>query len=311
VIHRLITIFAAAVILATTAAAAWFLWPSFGDPLSHLPTPLGVPPMRDEQVERKGGREIRRIVLDAGALGTIRITVSLPDPLPARKLPVLFVMGGLRTGQNSIRHVDAPGPNAIVGFDYPIDRHAGRGLDLVPRLHELRGQVFATPGQVVAALGWLRAQAWVDAARLTPVGVSLGALLLPAALRLDQARGAAPSIAVLAYGGADVALLAPRILRKLPPALQPLLIWLGAKALQPVEPAVHLPHLKGEFLLLGGTGEDAMVPEAAARLMERLTPDPKTIIHLPGGHVGGETEVTRRLVVALRTWLAQRSLTDP
>lgn len=307
----MVPLIAAAVVLAAMAAVAWFVWPSYGEPLSRLPRPAGMPVLREEQAEHRDGRILRRLVLDVGALGELRIAVSLPDPLPAHKLPVLFVLGGLRTGQNSIRHVEDPGANALVGFHYPIDRHAGRGLRLLPRLPGLRAQIFATPGQAVAALDWLRAQPWADAGRVTPVGVSLGALFLPAVLRIDQARGASPGPAVIAYGGADVALMAPRLLRRVPAVLRPLILWLGVASLRPVEPAEHLPHIRGEFLLLAGTDLDAMVPEAAARLVERLTPEPKTIVHLPGGHVGGETEVTRRLVTALRAWLEERGAAAP
>ena len=310
-IRRIIAALAAFVALAATAAVAWFLWPSIGAPLSHLPVPAAGLTLLDEQSERKDGRVLRRLVLDTGAPGELRIAVSLPDPLPPTPLPVMFVMGGLRTGQNSIRHVEQPGQNALVGFDYPIDRRAGRGLRLLPRLPQLRAQVFATPGQAVAALDWVRAQPWADRRRITPIGVSLGALFLPAVLRLDQSRGAAPSLAVIAYGGADIAVMAPRLLRGVNAAVRPLLIRLGAASLRPVEPAEHLPHIRGEFLLLASTDLDAMVPEAAARLAERLTPEPKTIVHLPGGHVGGETEVTRRLVVALRAWLEQRGAASP
>lgn len=310
-IRRILNAFAAAIVLATMAAAAWFVWPSFGDPMLWLPSPSGLASISEERIERRDGRELRRLVLDAGALGLVRITVSLPDPLPAHRVPVLFILGGLRTGQHSIRHVDSPGGNALVGFDYPLQRRVGSGLGLLLRLPELRNQVFVAPGQAVAVLDWLRAQAWADPKRITPIGVSLGAMFLPAALRLDQSRPDGSSLAVLAYGGADIVLMAPRLLSSVHEDLRPLLVWLGAASLRPVDPAVHLPHLRGEFLLLAGTGEDAMVPEDAAQLMERLTPEPKTIIRLPGGHVGGETEVTRRLVTALRAWLDQRRLTDP
>ena len=60
------------------------------------------------------------MILSSAALGDIGIIVSLPDPLPDRKLPILIVLGGLGTGENNIRYLPDAGDNAIVGYDWPI-----------------------------------------------------------------------------------------------------------------------------------------------------------------------------------------------
>jgi hypothetical protein len=86
---------------------------------------------------------------------------------------------------------------------------------------------------------------------------------------------------------------------------------LAALGLAPADPARHLPHLAGEFLVVGGDGDDALVPVAASRRMAALAPEPKTIERLPGGHVGGETAATRRLVAAARAWLGARGALAP
>jgi hypothetical protein len=299
--------------LGALAAAAWWAWPAFGDPLAHLPVPAGPLRAGEEAVERTQGRVVRRLALDAGPLGRVRLAVSLPDPMPRERLPVLFVMGGLRTGENAIRHVERPGANALVAFGYPIDRGAGRGFGLALNAARLRAQTFATPGIAAAALQWTRAQPWADPGRVTPVGVSLGAIFLPAVLALDRKAGARPGPAVLAYGGAGAGMLVGHWLEGAPylgiaaPILGPFL-GLG---LAPLDPAAHLPRLGGEFLVLSGSADDALVPAAAARLLAELAPAPKTVERLPGGHVGGETEATRRLVEALRAWLAAKGAIEP
>jgi hypothetical protein len=299
--------------LAALAAAAWWAWPALGDPLGHLPVPAGPLRAMEEGMERADGRVIRRVALDAGPLGQARLAISLPDPPPPGRLPVLFVMGGLRTGENAVRHVERPGANVLVAFGYPIDRRAGRGFGLVLNAAALRAQLFATPGVAAAALAWVRAQAWADPERVTPVGVSLGAIFLPAVLRLDRRAGAAPGLAVLAYGGAGAGTLAAHWLAGTPvrgiaaPLLGPAL-GLG---LAPLDPAAHLPGLGGEFLVLSGSGDDALVPAAAARRLAELAPEPKTVRRLPGGHVGGETEVTRRLVAELGAWLREKGAAAP
>lgn len=299
--------------LAALGAAAWWAWPALGDPLGHLPVPATPLRATEEGVERADGRSIRRVTLDAGSLGRARLAISLPDPPPPGRLPVLFVMGGLRTGENAIRHVERPGANVLVAFGYPIDRRAGRGFGLVLNAAALRAQVFATPGVASAALAWARSQPWADPERVTPVGVSLGAIFLPAVLRLDRRAGAAPGPAVLAYGGAGAGTLAAHWLAGTPvlgiaaPLLGPV-VGLG---LAPLDPAAHLPRLGGEFLVLSGGEGDALVPAAAARRLADLTPEPKTVRRLPGGHVGGEAEVTRRLVAELRAWLEKKGAAAP
>lgn len=303
--------------LAPLAAALWWCWPSLGDPLSHLP--VATAPLRavEETVERAEGRLVRRLTLDAGALGRARLAISLPEPIsgdaPVVALPVLFVMGGLGAGEGAIRHAAEPGANAVVGFGYPIPRRAGHGPALLPRVPELRRQVFVVPGLAAAALAWVRAQPWADPARVTPVGVSLGALFMPAVLRLDRAHGAKAGPTVLAYGGADIALLAANWAR-LPPALdwiRPAIGHLAALGLRPVEPAEHLRSLAGEFLVLIGGERDALVPLASAQLFAELTPEPKTVKRLPGGHIGGETDATRRTVEEVRVWLVARGAASP
>lgn len=299
---------AAAPAAAAAAVALWWCWPSLGDPLGHLPRPDGPVRLVAEETARAGGRVIRRVVLDAGALGIVRLQISLPESPGRARLPVLFVLGGLRGGAGAIADVPAPGDNALVGYDYPIDR-AIRGLGWLAAAPRLRAQVFAVPGQAAAALAWLRAQPWADAARVTPVGVSLGALFLPAALRIDP-RGA--RLAVFAYGGADLGLLALHAMAdEVPSWLLPAVAPLARLALRPVEPAEHAPHLRGEFLAVASAQADAMVPAASARALERLLPEPKTVLHLPGGHVRRTGAVLPEVARAVRAWLVARDAALP
>lgn len=304
----LLACLAAAPLAAAAVVALWWCWPALGDPLGHLPRPSGPPRVIADDGARAEGRLIRRVALDAGALGTVRLAISLPDPPPPGRLPVLFVLGGLRGGAGAVERIPDPGANALVGFDYPIDR-GRRGLGFLIEAPRLRRQVFAVPGQAAAALAWLRAQPWADAARVTPVGISLGALFLPAVLRVDSDGG---RLAVFGYGGADLGLLAANALaddapRWLLPAVAPL----ARLALRPVEPAEHLPHLAGEFLAVASAAPDSMVPEAAARALERLLPQPKTVLHLPGGHVRRAGDVLPELTRVVRAWLAARDAALP
>jgi hypothetical protein len=54
-----------------------------------------------------------------------------------------------------------------------------------------------------------------------------------------------------------------------------------------------------------------MVPEPAARALERLLPQPKTVLHLPGGHVRRAGDVLPELTRVVRAWLAARDAALP
>jgi hypothetical protein len=75
--------------------------------------------------------------------------------------------------------------------------------------------------------------------------------------------------------------------------------------LRPLDPAQHLPHLSGRFLLIAAS-EDTIVTAAASRRLEELTPSPKQSILLPGDHVGAGPDRVAELedaMAATRRWL--------
>jgi hypothetical protein len=297
---------AAALNLAGVAAVAlWWLWPSLGDPIDHLPGPAGLLKVTGIREWRWQGRLIYDLTIDTGAPGLSRLAVSLPDPLPTRPVPVVFVMAGLKTGLTAIGKFENPGNNVVAAFEYPIDREIDHGWGALLRLPVLRARALDVPGQAVGALNWLRGQDWADRARVTPVGFSLGAVYLPSVLRLDRRygdlAGSGEVRAVVAYGGAGLATLVAQ--RGGSTSSSATLGWLVAKSLRPIEPAEHWAHLKGRFLLVGSTDLDAAVPPTAARLMEAMAPQPKTVLHLPGGHVGDDEMTTVRALVEVAKWL--------
>jgi hypothetical protein len=148
--------FAAAAILIVAALATTTTWWTRHDPLYLLPRSASAPAVQLDRVEHRAGRVFEHVTLSDTRLGSIGFTVSLPDPLPGRKLPLVVVLGGLGTGEHNIRAVHEAGDNIVVGYDWPLAR-APRSSDLL-RLPALRGQVLSVPGQVAAALHWLLAQ---------------------------------------------------------------------------------------------------------------------------------------------------------
>jgi hypothetical protein len=282
--------------------------------------PLDALELADPQAQLVGFREERRegrkrlfATLATERLGEVSIVVDLPEPLPAReRLPVVLVLGGLAGGERNIGWITAPGPNAIVGYDWPVPTAMPQGMELAVRFLDIRAAALSIPGQLATALLWLRAQPWADGERVSMLGFSLGALAAPAAQRVAAAAGMEVGWTVLAYGGAPLGdLVAANPFLK-PDWARPLLRVATDVVLRPGEPSLHLPHLAGRFLVLEGR-EDAFVPPRAAARYRSLTPEPKTVVAFEGGHMGvgpGQLELLEKIIRASRAWLAEEKAID-
>jgi pimeloyl-ACP methyl ester carboxylesterase len=290
--------------------AAWSTW---RDPLAGLPSPDGAPTLAALSVELHGGRRLEHVRLDARGLGQINIVVSLPDPLPNRKLPVVVVLGGLATGARGVHHIPVIGDNVVIGYDWPIPARLQKGLALLRHAPTLHDRVLSIPGQVATVIRWAQAQEWSDASRVSLLGFSLGALAVPAAQRLAAQHGALIGWTVLAYGGAPLGALVevhPKVRSRW---LASALGHLADLVLWPVEPSAHLPHLTGHFLVLEGR-DDPLIPAHAAACLREHTPSPKRVIALDGGHmgIGPDQERLLNLIIAeSRAWLIDEGAVNP
>ncbi len=284
------------------------------DPLASLPRAREVIVLRQEPLAPRDGRQALRVVLHEATLGDIVLSIDLPHPLPARPLPVVFVLGGLQTGQASIEHLGPPGENVLVGYDWPIPRTLPqRELEWLRATPELRRRVLVIPGQVTAALRWLQAQPWADRERVSLLGFSLGAIAAPAIQHLAMDEGVRIGWTVLGYGGAGLG----SIISEHPATRRHW--WGGGLArsaeilLQPIEPAHHLPKLQGRFLLIAGR-EDRLISERAAARLRELTPEPKEVIWLEGDHPGvgsRQKALLDEIVAVSRAWLVSQGAVNP
>jgi hypothetical protein len=294
---------AAALILVLTLAAAW--WEA-RDPVFELPRAGSMPDLVEITTRHDGGRLLQHVTLSVVPFGPIGFTISLPDPLPSRKLPVVMVLGGLGTGEHNIRAIADGGENAIVGYDWPLPERFAKRIGPVG-LIALRRLVLDIPGQVAAAWRWIAAQPWSDNDRYTLVGVSLGAIAAPAIQRVAAIENVEIDWTVLAFGGAPLGALVEADQRIRPAWIRPVLALGADLLLRPVDPAVHLPFLTGRFLTLDAT-EDSIVGAGPSRWLEELTPTPKQSIHLSGEHVGaGPDRGTQLAAVIAATcgWLLE------
>ena len=301
------------VALALSALLLVVLQQPWRDSLAALPHGGGPATTMSHQALHKGGRLIQPYTIEDAALGPIGLVVSRPDPPPDRRLPILVVLGGLGTGLKNIQHVPPAGDNVVVGYDWPMPRKLPRGIDMIWQAPVLYDRVFKVPGQIASVVEWVAAQPWAERERISLLGFSLGAVAAPAVQRLLEARGLRVGWTVLAYGGADVAHLLEHHPRIGPDWARPLFGWLAKRLFRPLDPAEHLPHLSGRFLVIGGTA-DGLIPERSAQLMEELAPEPKTILRLSGQHMGGgkrQTALLKQILQATEDWLTDQGAVNP
>ena len=284
-----------------------------GDSLAALPQSAAAIGPTSHQTSRDAGRLIQQHSIQDPVLGEIGVVVSLPDPLPDRPLPVVVVLGGLGRGLETVEKLPPAGDNVVVGYDWPLPEKLPRGVDFLRQGPTLYERVLQVPGQIAGAIRWVAAQPWAEPERISILGFSLGALAAPSAQRVLEAQGQPVGWTVLAYGGADLGTLLAQHPRIRPDWLRPLVGWIADFYLGPLDPAEHLPHLSGRFLLVGGK-DDGLVPEASAKLMRDLAPDPKTVVLLDGRHIGvgaNQTALLDEILAVVETWLTDQGAVNP
>jgi pimeloyl-ACP methyl ester carboxylesterase len=251
--------------------------------------------------QQEAGRSIQHITLADPRLGKIGFAISLPAAQTERKLPVVFVLGALGSGQHSVGLIQSPGAAAIVGYDWPpLPRRYG-----LREIVALRENALAIPRRMSAVSRWALAQPWADPQRVTVIGFSLGAIAAPAAEQMMQAQGTDIRWTVLADGGAPISAVVAGDQQIQPRWLRNFAALVAESLFRPVDPALHVSHLTGHFLLIS-SADDTTIPRAASERLEELAPQPKQMIQLPGGHVGtsgAKLELLNAAVVATRRWL--------
>lgn len=302
-----------ALVLAVSVVAVWTLFERHRDPLGALRARA----VRVDAVEETSYPEVtaageRRLFRDVVLSGTddVRFTVSLPANEPG-PFPVVLIVGGLEIGRQSLAYVSRHGNNALIGYEYPYSPeywYEGAPLTEIPAI---RRAVLAVPAQLAAILAWTRRQPWCDPLRMTALGYSFGALFMPAAYRVAEAEGIRLQKGILAYGGVDCELLLRRNLGFEAAWQRALVAWLAATAIRPVEPALHVPHLQQEMLLINGR-HDTLIPVESFARLHALKPEPKEILLLEAGHMHPrKRDLTARLVEMSRAWLLEREIIDP
>jgi pimeloyl-ACP methyl ester carboxylesterase len=300
-------------VLVVSVAVGGSLWLRGQDPLAALQRHPGeVRLVRDSVYEgtTTSGerRRFRDRVFETDRAGTIRITTSRPAEGPARPLPLVVVLAGLRTGQESLGYLEHHGPNLLVGYEYPYSQETWYESAKFDQIPAIRRAVLNVPWQVSWIADRLARDPAVDSTRTALLGYSFGALFVPATQRLAADIGRPFHAAILAYGGVDNEALLEANLDIGPAPLRRALAWTAATLLYPMEPAHHLPHLPGRFLVIRGANDD-QIPDALSRRLAELTPEPKEVVTLDEGHMHPRNpELTQRVIQLSQEWLVAQGI---
>jgi len=220
------------------------------------------------------------------------------------------VLGGLRTGRESLAFIDAHGPNVVVGFEYPYDQERLDRQSKLAQIPAIRRAILDVPSQVNLIADHLARDATVDGDRKALLGYSFGAMFVPATQRLASDRGMPFQALILAFAGTDIRVLLEANLRIRPAPLRRAIGWSAATAIHAMEPALHLPHLSGTFLVIRGD-QDTRIPAELSHRLASLTPEPKQIVTLDTGHMHPrDPELTARVVRISQEWLVSQRVIE-
>jgi dienelactone hydrolase len=312
---RFLLIFSLLIFLLLVLIALWIGYQHWRDPLAALDADfIFLEKVSEKQTTVELLNEKRfytDVTLYSRELDSIHATISLPDSIPVEGLPVMIVLGGLEIGRESLKYIPAQGLNIIIAYQYPYQPRYWYDGSKITQIPAIRSAVMRVPAQVVALADWAEQQHWSDKKRLSILGYSYGAFFVPAIYHLADQHHLNLGPAVMAYGGVGLYPLLMNNLKFLSAFPRTIVAWTAAAAIYPVEPALHLPHLKGEFLVINGR-TDQQIPEPCWQKFQQLTPQPKTVMILDAGHMHpSKPELTRRVVEISRQWLLERNAVNP
>lgn len=221
---------------------------------------------------------------DSGLTVHIR---SLREREADRNLPVLLVLGGHRTGRDSVDLFGKVNGLAVVGVEYPYDGpEKVRGMwQILNTLPLARQAILDTVPAASLVVDWLVRQPWVDTERIVIVGASLGVPFASEAaardLRIDGA--------MLVHGAADTRLwLEAQVERRIDARLvhyplSVLLYWLSYAPV--IDTSSSVSEIAPRPVVIVGARDDERTPAGQTELLYSLAGEPKRLRFTDGAHI--------------------------
>ncbi len=276
-----------AAVLAITLPLTWLRWES------HLPRDEWFGE-RQAQIESVATRqsitvygqlsESVQLISDSGLQVSFRVIRNEEHETP---LPVLVVLGGLRTGSDAVDLFGDVGDRAVIGMDYPYDGpEKVKGVIAIVKTIPLARQAFLDITPAISLIfDWLVEQAWVDRNRMVVIGASLGVPFAAAA----AARDSRITGLMLVHGAADNRLWFQfEVARRLDAEFldYPLGTVLNWLAYGPIyDTNRHIAAVSPRPVLVIGAHNDERIPAGQTESMFDAAHDPKRLRWTEGQHI--------------------------
>ncbi|NGX44436.1 MAG: hypothetical protein K1060chlam3_00603 [Candidatus Anoxychlamydiales bacterium] len=245
-------------------------------------------------------RKYEDIVLNAQKFGDIRFSVSYPKNLTNDE-NILLLLDGLETGRDSLKYVPHPDNYVIIGYEFQKELFRLKQKSVFFHLPSTRKAVLDVPFQLLGIVDWIKKQPW-GKKNVIIIGVSFGAIFVPATYHLAEINNIELSSGIIAFGGAGLYDVYYANLRNYQILRKPL-AYLASLVFKPIDPMYHLPYIHGKFLVINGT-QDKSIPLKSARLLQELAPEPKTIINLDTPHLDpSRKDIINEVVEISLKWL--------
>jgi fermentation-respiration switch protein FrsA (DUF1100 family) len=225
---------------------------------------------------------------------------------PDHLLPAIVILGGVDIGKATLDYIQAGDPILLIALDYPYPVESLSSIwDVVRKTPELRRAVFRTVAGALLVADYLEARGDVDTSRVTLVGYSFGAPLVPVIMSLDQRYRAA----AIVYGGGDIGSLIGNNIETGFGWLNRAIGSVAGLLLTPVEPMRYVADISPRPLLMMNGTRDTMMPPQNARLLYAAAREPKQMIWIDSTHMmPWKTELIQEIVRNLREWLQEQDL---
>ena len=276
----------------------WLVLPDLSDPSNEFYQRKGLLQSIDIEREWQDGNSIfRHITLNSNSGLKVKMTMRLPLERTEKGLPLVFILGGERTGRDAVHLVSQQQPVILAAISYPSHENWAReGVKLID-IRPYQQTVRDTAPAVLLALDYLLAQESVDEQQVELVGVSLGAFFvgIPAALDKRVTR------TWLVHGaGEPEKVIAHKLKERIKIVfLRKAMAWASARliAVESMRPENWLWRVSPRKLVFINAKDDEELPLSSVIALHRSASQPYEVIWTEGQHINtGRTEVVQGLV---------------
>ena len=246
-------------------------------------------------------REYEDVTLDGKNFKNIKFSISYPKTITKNE-NVLLLLDGLETGRDVLKYVPHLKDYVIIGYEYEKNLHRLRKKSVFFHLYSTRKAVLDVPFQIVLLVKWIEKQPWYSQKNVIIIGTSFGAIFVPATYQLAQMNNIKLGPGIMAFGGAGIYDIFYANLKNYNILRKPL-AYFAYRLFKPIDPVFHLPYIHGRFLIINGT-EDENIPSQSVKMLQELTPEPKTIITIDTTHVSpNRKDIIDEVVKISLDWL--------